>query len=498
MDESRVDRTLILGAGPAGLSAAHKLSSANAPVEVFESDPLCVGGLAKTVVYKGNRFDIGGHRFFTKSAIVEQFWRDLLGEELLSRPRRSRIFFRQRFLRYPLQLSDVVLQLGIGFGISSALSYLWARCQPSREDKSFEDWIVNRFGRKLFDSFFKTYTEKVWGLPCDEISADWAAQRIKGLSVTSVLKSMLLGASSGAVIKTLIHEFLYPRLGPGQLWEEVARRVIDQGGSVRLGHRVDEIHDLGADGFSLKVTRTDGSSEMVHGHQVVSSIPLGNLIPALRPLPPVQVLDAAAQLRYRDFVAVVLILDTPFVFPDQWIYVHDPRVSVARIQNTKNWSSDLVADQTQTVLIMEYFCGVEDAFWNQDNGKLVESAADELALLNLAPGANVVDGTVLRVPHAYPVYDEVYRQSLQTLRGYLAERHPNLQTIGRNGMHRYNNQDHATMTGFLAAENILAKSRAADPWRVNEDGMYLEEQYSTETCLPDRLVPQRIAAGGSK
>lgn len=340
----------------------------------------------------------------------------------------------------------------------------------------------------------KHILKKVWGMRCGQISADWAAQRIKGLTMTSLLRSMIFKSATGNVVKTLIDEFDYPRLGPGQLWEEVADRVVASNGVLHLGHKVVDIERISANRYVVKAEKSDGSTSLFAASNVISSIPLSTLVYAIRPTSPEEVTAAAAKLSYRDFLVVALIVDTPFVFSDQWIYVHDPRVRVARIQNTKNWSPEMVCDSSQTVLLFEYFCDSSEDFWHRTDAALVDFASKELQVLNLAPLAEISDGTVVRVPRAYPVYDDSYRMHVEIIRNYISAEHPNIQPIGRNGMHRYNNQDHAAMTGFIAAENIIGLKQQVDPWQVNEEAHYLEERASNGVVLSDRLVPRRVSS----
>jgi protoporphyrinogen oxidase len=459
---------VILGAGPAGLTAAYELSKHQVPVIVLERDNV-VGGIARTEFYKGYGYDIGGHRFYTKMSKVNALWHQMLGAELLRVPRLSRIHYQGKFFYYPLRLSNVLRALGPAQSIWIFLSYVRARLFPLVPEESFEDYVSNRFGRKLYYLFFKTYTEKVWGIPCTEIRAEWAAQRIRGLSFTSVVKNALFKNGNG--IKSLIEEFEYPQLGPGMMWEAFRDAVIQNGGEVRLNAPVVQIKRQGTRLTGVIVER-DGQREEMQGAHFISTLALRDLIFALDPPPPADVVHAAERLRYRDFLTVVLIVNAPDLFPDNWLYIHTPDVSVGRIQNYKNWSPAMLPDANTTSLGMEYFVNEGDAMWNMADADLIALATRELASIGLARAEQVIDGTVKRMRKAYPVYDAAYREHLGIVRGYL-DAFENLQTIGRNGMHKYNNQDHSMMTGLLAAQNILGAQH--DVWAVNTDMEYQEE-----------------------
>ncbi|MFZ0215527.1 MAG: FAD-dependent oxidoreductase, partial [Candidatus Dormiibacterota bacterium] len=341
-----------------------------------------------------------------------------------------------------------------------------------------EEWVTNEFGRRLFEIFFKTYTEKVWGIGTAELSADWAAQRIKGLDLRQVITSALLPKRAvrpgDEVVKTLIDSFRYPRRGPGQLWERVAGELAEDGYPVRMGRTVRRVlrDDRGVTG--VVVEDRDGRTGTIPGAAFVSTLALRDLVRALDPPPPEKVRAAADRLAYRDFLSVALILDRRHVFPDNWIYVHDPSVRVGRLQNFKNWSPEMVADPSRTCLGLEYFCFEGDGLWTSSDEDLIRLAGRELAALGLARESDVVDGTVVRQPKAYPVYDAVYQQHLGVLREWLERAVPNLFVCGRNGMHKYNNQDHSMLTALIVARRIAGVSDQ-DPWRVNGDAEYLEE-----------------------
>lgn len=477
--EDRINdkKAVIIGAGPAGLTAAYELSKAGIKSAVIEKDGV-VGGLARTVNYRGYRFDIGGHRFFTKVRAVENMWREVLGSDFLKRQRLSRIYYNKRFFYYPFRVTNALFGLGVWNSLLIAVSYLKAQLSPELPEDTFDKWVSNRFGSRLYGLFFKTYTEKVWGIPCSQISAEWAAQRIKGLSLMQALKNALLkdnGSDKKETIKTLIDSFDYPRLGPGMMWEAVAEIITRDGNELLLNSDVTKIH-IG-DGRVEKVEiNGNGAVGFVHGTDFISTMPIRELVGKLDPAPPEEVINAAARLNYRDFLTVSLVIDQPDVFPDNWIYIHEPGVKLGRIQNFKNWSGDMVPDPAKTCLGLEYFCFEGDGLWSMGDRELIEFAKNELEEMRLVNTSLVVDGSVVRMPKAYPVYDSGYRESLRIIREYL-DGISNLQLVGRNGMHKYNNQDHSMLTAMLAAKNILGAHY--DLWKVNAEQEYHEEAAET-------------------
>src|SRR5487761_1057895 len=487
----------IKGAGPAGLTAAYELMKHEIPITVVEKDPGYVGGLARTVEHKGYRFDIGGHRFFSKNQEVEDLWTGILGDEMITRGRLSRIYYRGRFFAYPIKAVNALWNLGPLEAVRCVASYARARLQPVKNPKSLEDWVRNQFGWRLFSIFFKTYTEKVWGISTKELSADWAAQRIKGLDLWLVLRSALIprraARNRGEIVTTLIDKFRYPRFGPGQMWERVADISSEKGSPVLFGQSIESIKHEGGLVRSI-VTRTEGGTLAEHsGTAFVSSIPIRELIGRLDPPAPEPVRRAADHLSYRDFISVALMIDKADVFPDNWIYVHDPSVRVGRIQNFKNWSPDMVPDQSKTCLGLEYFCFEGDGLWTSDDAALVKLAGEELAHLGICTPDLIFDGVVVRQQKAYPVYDDAYQSRVDVIREYLRSHLPNLHLVGRNGMHKYNNQDHSMMTALLVARNIATGS-TFDPWRVNADAVYHEDIRAGDHDLTGRQVPKRIAA----
>jgi protoporphyrinogen oxidase len=471
----------VLGAGPAGLTAAYRLVQRRVPVVVFEAGEE-VGGLARTVVRDGYRFDLGGHRFFTKSEEVEALWEELLGSELLVRPRLSRIYWRGRFIEYPLRPADVFAKVGPLELARSLGSYARARLGRRGEAETYEEWVSARFGRRLFELFFKTYTEKVWGVETDELRAEWAAQRIADLSLGSALRAALPGA--GDMPKSLIEQFRYPRLGPGQMWEEMARRIEDGGGEIRLGASVEGLeHEAGR----LIAVRAGG--ERVEVSAAISSIPLRTTVGAAEPSAPREVTLAAAGLRYRDFLTVALPIDGEPPFPDNWVYVHDPRAQVGRIQNFRAWSPWMTPDPRRSCLGLEYFCFEGDDLWCSEDEELVALGRREVAALGLVDPDRVAGGHVVRVPKAYPVYDAEYARRVSRIRGWL-DGFSNLQQIGRNGLHRYNNSDHSMLTAMRAVEN-LCDGAGHDVWAVNADSVYHERDEAAEQ--PYRAAPETPA-----
>jgi len=470
----------ILGGGPAGLTAAYLLSAAGQRVTVLEADPSLVGGISRTVEYKGFRFDIGGHRFFSKNQAVEDLWTELLGGDMLVRPRSSRILYGGKFYSYPLNAGEALKNLGVVEATRCVASYLKARAFPIPNPKSFQDWVTNHFGERLFGIFFKTYTEKVWGMNCQEISADWAAQRIKGLSLSKAILNAILPKrqpkNRSRQIKSLIGSFRYPRLGPGMMWDAAARRTQEQGGTVRMGCRATGLEKLPADaGWRVAFTTADGTGEQVEATHVISSMPLGQLLLGVVPKVPAEAIAAAKSLKYRDFLTVALIVRPSVVLEDNWIYIHEPGVKVGRVQNFRSWSPELVPDPSLACYGLEYFCFEGDGLWTSTDEELIALATRELAAIGLAKATDVIDGHVVRQPKAYPVYDDAYAEHVATIRRALAGHCPNVHVVGRNGMHKYNNQDHSMMTALLVAQNIINPANNYDPWLVNQDAEYIEE-----------------------
>jgi protoporphyrinogen oxidase len=491
--------TLIIGAGPAGLTTAYRLAKAGHRLLVIEQDKQYVGGLSRTVSYKGFLFDIGGHRFFSKSREVVDLWNEILPDDFLERPRLSRIYYAGKFYAYPLKAFEALCNLGPAQSIACLASYAYARAFPVRDAKSFHQWMRNEFGERLFSIFFKTYTEKVWGMDCDEISADWAAQRINGLNLSKALvdgvkRSLGLKPPGSTSAKTLIESFRYPRRGPGMMWDAAAGKIRASGGRILMDRRFEKLcFDQDRRTWTVETIGGDGTSETFQARHVVSSAPIPELFSALSPTP--LTLFHARALKYRDFLTVVLIGRSRRQWPDNWIYIHDPRVKVGRVQNFRSWSPEMVPDATSTCLGLEYFCTEGDGLWSMEDACIIALAKQEIATIGLLRGEEVTDVCVVRQKKAYPVYDEDYRENLRMIRFELASRFPALHLVGRNGMHKYNNQDHAMMTGMLTAANILAGRTLFDVWQVNEDAEYCEAGVSgaRAALASARLVPQRVA-----
>jgi protoporphyrinogen oxidase len=458
---------VVIGAGPAGLTAGYELIRFGCAPTILEASS-SVGGIARTEWHNGYGFDIGGHRFFTKIPEVQRLWEEVMLDDFLKVRRMSRIHFRGRFFDYPLSVSNVLKNLGPVESARMVLSYFKAQLLRTGDEETFEQWVTNRFGGRLFCVFFKTYTERVWGMPCNQIRADWAAQRIKGLSFWSALTNAVFGTRG---VKSLIEEFRYPKLGPGMMWEKFADRVEAGGGKVLKEMKVMVVRRDGSRITSV-VCQNGQEVREFPADSVISSMPLTELVRKLDPPPPEDVLKAASGLRYRDFILVALQVDRAKLFPDNWIYVHTPSVKVGRIQNFGNWSSAMVADKNASSIGMEYFCNEGDELWATSDADLIALATRELATLGLANDGKVIGGAVIRQKKAYPVYDADYSGYVKVIRQYL-DGFDNLQTVGRNGMHRYNNQDHSMLTAMLAVRNLMGAKH--DLWEVNTERSYHEE-----------------------
>ncbi len=481
----------IIGAGPAGLTAGYLLTKQGKTVAIIEKDDTYVGGISRTVEHEGYRFDIGGHRFFSKSAAVVDLWNEILPDDFIQRPRMSRIYYEGKFYSYPLRAFEALANLGILRSTACMVSYLRYKLFPVAEVKSFEDWTTNQFGHKLYSIFFKTYTEKVWGMPCNEMSADWAAQRIKGLSLWSAVvdglkRSMGLNKkpNDGQAAKTLLETFRYPRLGPGMMWDAARDRILAAGGTVIMGHSLEQLASDGAGGWRMSANGPDGKI-VISAKDAISSAPMRELAARLHPLPDTTL--NASKLKYRDFLTVALKIKSEDLFPDNWIYIHDDQVQVGRVQNFRSWSPEMVPDKDVACVGLEYFCFEGDGLWTSSDDDLIALATREMQTLGLCDPDDVIGGAVVRQEKAYPVYDEDYAANVEAMRQELEAKFPTLHLVGRNGMHRYNNQDHAMMTAMLTTENILAGSRVYDTWCVNEDAEYHEAgNEGAQAAIPAR------------
>lgn len=487
----------IIGAGPAGLTAGYLLTKAGYSVAIIEKDPRYVGGISRTVEHEGYRFDIGGHRFFSKSQAVVNLWNEILPDDFIQRPRMSRIYYEGKFYSYPLRAFEALRNLGLWRSTLCMASFARAQLFPRKDVRSFEDWTINQFGQKLYATFFKTYTEKVWGMPCDEMNADWAAQRIKGLSLGKAVldgfkRSLGLNKkpNDGMATKTLLESFRYPRLGPGMMWEAAARKIEASGnGQILMGHGLKQLSQDGDGLWRMTATHAQGDSTITARH-VISSAPMRELAGRIHPLP--ASLPEAMELKYRDFLTVALKIRSEELFPDNWIYIHDSKVQVGRIQNFRSWSPEMVPDTDVACVGLEYFCFEGDGLWSMADEDLVALATREMEILGLVRADQVIGGAVVRQDKAYPVYDESYATHVAAMREDLEARFPTLHMVGRNGMHRYNNQDHAMMTAMLSVENIKAGKRLYDIWCVNEDAEYHEAGHEGEQQAP--VTPDQAAA----
>ncbi|MEM9516947.1 MAG: NAD(P)/FAD-dependent oxidoreductase [Actinomycetota bacterium] len=475
------DHIVVIGAGPAGLTAAHELSRVGRTCDVLEADDV-VGGISRTVVADGNRFDIGGHRFFTKVGAVEERWHELLPDDLLIRERSSRIFYRGKFYEYPLKPLNALVNLGpiealrcVGSYLAARIGRLTTRRQPPR---TLEDYVVANYGRRLYDHFFRAYTTKVWGVDPSALSADWGAQRIKGMSLWAAVWEPVRARLAGRrnrdrQVTSLIEEFLYPRLGPGMMWERCAQVVEAAGNKVHLESPVTRIQHAAGRAHSVDTTDETGAITSYRADHVISSMPLAQLATVMDPPPPAPVLDAAGRLRFRDYLLVALVVPADLVdWTDNWVYVHEPDIDAMRIQNFGAWSPDMVRTGC-AVLGLEYTTDTLDPWWTAPDEELITRASDELVRLGLVPQEQIEAGHVVRMPKAYPVYDEHYEQHVSTVRRWLAEATANVHPIGRNGMHRYNNQDHSMYTAMLTVDNIV-NGRNHDVWAVNVEADYHE------------------------
>ncbi|MGH9273283.1 MAG: NAD(P)/FAD-dependent oxidoreductase [Acidimicrobiales bacterium] len=474
---------VIIGAGPAGLTAAYELGKRGGTATVLESDDV-VGGISRTVVADGFRFDIGGHRFFTKVPEVEALWHEILpDEDFMLRPRSSRIYYQGKFYDYPINVVNALKNLGPIEAMRCGLSFLWVRVHPPRDQSTLEGYIAKNYGWRLYQHFFKTYSEKVWGVPPSAMSADWGAQRIKGMSLWSAvwepLRSRLGGRrrDTSKQVTSLIEQFQYPKYGPGMMWERCHELVEAQGSKVVFQAKVTGITHHKGRATSVTSTDASGAETTLPADHVISSMPFPALLRAMDPPPPPGVLAAADDLSFRDFLSVALVVpEEKVAWDDNWIYIHDPGVKTMRVQNFGSWSPHMVQDG-RNVLGLEYTALEGDEWWTADDDDLIAKGTAELASLGLMHVEDVEAGYVVRMPKAYPTYDEDYKTNVDVLRAWLAQHAPNVHPIGRNGMHRYNNQDHSMFTAMLTVENLYGASH--DIWEVNVEEEYHEESASS-------------------
>jgi len=466
---------VVIGAGPAGLTAAYELARAGTAPTVLEADDI-VGGISRTVERDGWRFDLGGHRFFTKVKPVEEFWHEILDDDdFMLRPRSSRIYYQGKYIDYPIRPFNALKSLGPIEAVLCVLSYVWVRIRPPKNQDTLEGWVAARFGWRLYEHFFKSYNEKLWGVPVNKLPADFAAQRIKNLSFINAITTALKPKRKQTDITSLIEEFEYPKLGPGMMWERCTEKATAMGTKVLMQHKVTKVSWGEGGATSVTTTNADGTSTELPAHHVISSMPISSLLRAMDPPVPAEVLAAANDLRYRDFLTVALVVPESLGFPDNWIYIHSPDVLVGRIQNFGVWSPYMVKDG-RTCLGLEFFVFEGDDTWSMADDDLVTLGTKELRILKLLPDdQNVEAGYVVRVPKAYPFYDERYKANVKVLNDWLVANTPNVHPVGRNGMHRYNNQDHSMYTAMLTVENILTGS-THDVWDVNVEEEYHEEK----------------------
>ncbi|MBT4277582.1 NAD(P)/FAD-dependent oxidoreductase [Candidatus Falkowbacteria bacterium] len=451
-------KIVILGAGPTGLAAGYELSRSKNQVVIIERNKK-VGGLSRTEECNGNFFDIGGHRFLTKEKRVLDLWKNILKDDFLERPRLSRIYYNKKFFNYPLKIKNVLKNLGLLNSFLVIFSFLKAKIKKQKED-NFEAWVTNRFGKRLFKIFFKSYTEKLWGIGTKELSSDWARQRIQGLSLFKAIKDALFRKGKE---KTLIKKFYYPKYGSGQMYEKMAEKIKENQGEILLNSYVQKIN-YQDNKIKNIVIKNKGETREISGDNFISTLPINKLILKLSPQPPKEIIKAAQALKFRSFIIVTLTIDKKDLFPDNWIYIHDRNLKTIRIQNFNNWSPDLVKDKNKTVLGVEYVCWENDDFWNKSNKELINLAKEELGAINITKKASqklgsswleeIKAGKVIKAKDAYPVYTPKFKDDLKVILDYL-ENFKNLQTVGRSGAFCYNNMDDSILSGLNSAHNII-------------------------------------------
>lgn len=467
-------KVIIIGAGPAGLTSGLILARNGFAVQIYEADPQYVGGLSKTVQHKGFRIDIGGHRLYSKDKNVQKFWQEILKENLLTRKRVSRIFYKKKFLKYPLKPLDILLNVNLFESLSFLFSYIKSRFTFNKKLHNFENWIISNFGEELYEAFFKGYTEKVWGMDCRDISSDWAVQRINNLNIGTLIKSFVLDCfgMKDQNIKSLIDQFEYPIHGPGMLWETVREEIENLGGQVILGKKVLKSYfDDVSSQWSIHLS--DGTQSICAEH-LINTAPLKEFILGIQSEKVDTIRKDLNDFRHRAFITIAIMFKGQNTFPDNWLYINDNKVKVGRIQNFGNWSPHMVPGPDYVCYGMEYFCEKGDELWSKTDTDFFEMALKELDILQLPYTNEELDFKVIRCPNAYPVYDLKYAERLLRIKNF-TDLFPNLHLIGRSGLHRYNNQDHSIKTAMIVCENILLNEKRFDPWRINQDAEYLEK-----------------------
>jgi len=476
---AKIDNVIIVGAGPAGLTAGYELIKKGYQVTILEKSPNYIGGISRTVEYKGYRFDIGGHRFFSKNNQVMEWWYDILKDDFLQRPRLSRWYYQRKFFHYPIQAFELLRVFGVLFAFKITFSYFKSKLQSIKPENNLADWCINNFGYFLAKPFFIDYNKKLWGINADQISKDFAVQRIKGLSFMTAIKDILIKIFNpkAAATKSLIKTFNYPKYGPGQLWEKVADFIKEKGGTIIMNADVTKIL-YQEDKFTVETV----DQKNYVSNYLLSTMPLRELIPALRPTPPSAVINAAKALHIRDFITVALMFENITLPKDNWIYTHDEGISAIRIQLFKNWSPYMVPDKNKSCIAFEYVTKEGENLWQKSDEELTTLAINELNELKLLPdGTKPIDTKVVKLKNVYPRYDLGYDKHLKVIKDYLSTTFTNkqLQPIGRAGLHRYNNSDHSMMTAFLAVRNIIEKT-SFDPWNVNSEANYHEKKKQLE------------------
>ena len=465
----------IIGAGPAGLGTALELVNHGVSDILIIDKNKVVGGLARTEIFDGVRFDIGPHRFFTKNKEVNKIWHDILGADFRPVRRLTRIFYKKRYFNYPIKPAEVLIKLGPLQSLNTAFSFISAQIGKKGKPITFEDWVVQKFGRKLYEIFFKTYTEKVWGIPCNQITAEWAAQRIKGLDALEVIRNALFGERNEK-IRTLVEEFDFPVYGAGQMYQAICDQIVSKGAKIILNSTVIRFNHQDNVIKSIDILDSDGCEINIIAKQFFSSIPLAHYFKMLNPSDSSEINNAADMLKYRDHITVNLLVGgRKEVFPDQWIYVHSPDVQIARIANYNNFSKAMVADKNKTALSVEYFLFRNEDLWNEADKSLIDFSIKELGKMNLIKNSEVENGWVVRETEAYPIYYLGFQERYDIIKSRIGQ-FTNLYSIGRAGMHKYNNQDHSIMSGILAARNYL--KLPGSPyllWNINIDGQYQED-----------------------